>query len=262
MTERTVLLTCADGAAIVTLNRPRQLNALNADMAVALRDAFARIAEDRAVRAVTIRGEGRAFCSGGDVSAFAGGDPRHAIEAIIDPFHDAMRRLESLSVPTLAVVQGAAAGAGLSLAMACDLCVAAQDARFTLAYSKIGASPDGSSTWRLIRHLGHRKAMEIALLADTFDAAEAQRLGLVNRCVASASLDEEAEALLRRLVEGPTDAFARTKRLIRAAGGNDLSTQLDLEREAFLAGCRGAEFQEGVAAFLKKRPAQFRETGL
>lgn len=252
-----VLLEIEQSVAVITLDRPRVLNALDAQMARSLADAIARVGQDGTARALLLRGEGRAFCAGGDVARFLEGDPTAAIEAIIDPLHDALRALDTLKLPTVAVVQGAAAGAGFSLSMACDLCIAADDAVFTLAFARIGISPDSSSTYRLPRLVGERKALELAMLAEPVRAPEALALGLVNRVVPAADLASEAMALARRLAQGPTAAYARIKHLIGRSLGNDLSAQLDLEREAFLAGTRTADFREGAQAFLAKRPAHF-----
>ena len=252
-----VLLAIEHAVAIVTLNRPRVLNAIDAELARSFGDAIARIARDGTVRALLLRGEGRAFCAGGDVARFLEGDPTAAIEAIIDPLHAALRDLDALKLPTVAAVHGPVAGAGFSLAMACDLCIAAQNSIFTMAYSRIGASPDGSSTYRLPRLVVERKALELAMLAEPVDAAGALALGLVNRVVPDAELAKEALSLVRRLAEGPTAAYARIKHLVGHSLANDLSTQLDLEREAFLAGTRTTDFREGAEAFLAKRPARF-----
>lgn len=252
-----VLLTIEQAVAVITLNRPRVLNAIDAQTARSLSDVIARVTQDGTARALLLRGEGRAFCAGGDVARFVEGDPRAAIEAIIDPLHEALRALDALKLPTLVAVQGPVAGAGFSLAMACDLCIAADDAVFTMAYSRIGASPDGSATYRLPRLVGTRKALELAMLAEPLSAAEAQAIGLVNRVVPAASLQSEATALARRLAQGPTAAYARIKHLVGRSLGNDLSAQLDLEREAFLAGARTADFREGAQAFLAKRPPLF-----
>lgn len=252
-----VLLTIEQSVAVITLNRPRVLNAIDAQMARSLSDAIARVAQDGTARALLLRGEGRAFCAGGDVARFVEGDPTAAIEAIIDPLHAALRALDALSLPTLAAVQGPAAGAGFSLSMACDLCIAADDAVFTLAFARIGISPDSSSTYRLPRLVGTRKALELAMLADSVRASEALALGLVNRIVPAAALADEAMALARRLAQGPTAAYGRIKHLVGRSLGNDLAAQLDLEREAFLAGARTADFKEGAQAFLAKRPPQF-----
>lgn len=255
--ESPVLLAIEHAVAIITLNRSRVLNAIDEHMAQALADALGRIARDGTARVLLLRGEGRAFCAGGDVARFSEEDPAAAVEAIIDPFHAALRALDALKLPTLAAVQGPVAGAGFSLALACDLCIAADDAVFTMAYARIGASPDGSATYRLPRLVGERKALELAMLAEPVRAPEALTLGLVNRVVPAADLAGEALALARQLAQGPTTAYARIKHLVRHALGNDLPAQLDLEREAFLAGTGTADFREGVQAFLAKRSPQF-----
>lgn len=255
--ESPVLLTIEQSVAVITLNRPRVLNAIDAQMARSLSDVIGRVAQDGTARALMLRGEGRAFCAGGDVARFVEGDPTAAIEAIIDPLHEALRALDALKLPTLVAVQGPVAGAGFSLAMACDLCIAADDAVFTMAYSRIGASPDGSATYRLPRLVGTRKALELAMLADSVRAPEALALGLVNRVVPATDLADEAMSLARRLAQGPTAAYARIKHLVGRSLGNDLPAQLDLEREAFLAGTRTADFREGAQAFLAKRPPLF-----
>lgn len=252
-----VLLAIEHAVAVVTLNRPRLLNAIDAQLARSLADTVERIAQDGTVRALLLRGEGRAFCAGGDVARFVEGDPTAAIEAIIDPLHAALRGLDALKLPTLAAVQGPAAGAGFSLALACDFCIAADDAVFTLAFARIGISPDSSSTYRLPRIVGTRKALELAMLAEPVRAPEALALGLVNRVVPSADLASEAMALARRLAQGPTAAYGRIKHLVGCSLGNGLSAQLDIEREALLAGTRTADFREGAQAFLAKRPPQF-----
>lgn len=252
-----VLLAIEGAVAVITLNRPQVLNAIDAATARAFGEAVAGIAADPAVRCVLLRGEGRAFCAGGDVSRFVDGDPFGAVEAIIDPLHAALKQLDSLSVPTVAAVQGAAAGAGFSLALACDLALAADDAVFTLAYARIGASPDGSATYRLPRLVGPRKALELAMLAEPVRAPEALALGLVNRVVPAAVLQDEALALATRLAAGPTGAYGRIKDLIGHSLDNALPAQLDREREAFLTGVATVDFKEGASAFLAKRPARF-----
>jgi 2-(1,2-epoxy-1,2-dihydrophenyl)acetyl-CoA isomerase len=252
-----VLLEIEQAVAVITLNRPRVLNALDAQMAQGLAHAFERVAEDGTARALLLRGAGRAFCAGGDVARFLDGDPAEAVAAILDPFHAGLKALAKLGIPTIAAVHGAVAGGGLSLALACDLCIASEDAIFTTAYARIGASPDGSLTYALPRIVGPRKALELAMLAEPIRAAEALRLGLVARVAASDTLQAEAAAFARKMSEGPTAAYARIRALIDGSLAHDLPTQLDREREALLAGTRTADFVEGVSAFLAKRPARF-----
>jgi 2-(1,2-epoxy-1,2-dihydrophenyl)acetyl-CoA isomerase len=155
-------------------------------------------------------------------------------------------------------VRGAAAGFGLSLMMACDLAIAADNAYFTLAYTLIGASPDGGSTFSLPRIVGQKKAMEIALLGDRFDASTAERLGIVNRVVPAAALEEETARLAARLASGPTAVYARTKTLLQASLNASLPAQLQAEAEAFAASAAEPDFREGLAAFIEKRKPQFK----
>lgn len=254
-----VLLERAGAVATLRFNRPDMLNALDEAGAQAFLAAVETVANDPAMRVLVIAGQGRAFMAGGDLSRFhVDADHADAVaDAIIGPFHRGLTLLQSLPIPTLASVQGAAAGAGMSLAMATDLCIAADTAKFTLAYARIGTSPDGSSTWFLPRLVGLRKAMEIALLADSIDAADALRLSLVNFVVPAADLVAETARLAGRLAAGPTLAYGRIKALLHASGDRSLPDQLRAEQESFAASARTDDFRAGVAAFFTKQPAVF-----
>ncbi|WP_324617706.1 enoyl-CoA hydratase/isomerase family protein [Microvirga pudoricolor] len=252
-----VILSVAHSVATIRLNRPSVLNAIDAATAVAFREAVRVIGSRDDIRVIVLRGEGRAFCAGGDVARFEGEDREAAIDAIIAPLHEGLRALSDLPQPSLAVVQGAAAGAGFSLAIACDLAIAADNAKFTLAYARIGASPDGSATYHLPRLVGLRKAKELALLAETVDAEEAQRIGLVNKVVPLADLEVEAERLVSRLAAGPSLAYGRIRALLETSLDNDLAAQLAAEQHSFRDLTGTKDFQEGVRAFLAKRPAHF-----
>ncbi len=251
------VLTLRDGGVVVLeLNRPQALNAIDVPLARAFHDAVAALAGDAAVRAVVIRGAGRAFGVGGDLAAMRGDAAGVALK-LIEPMHAAVRMLHALDAPVIASLHGAVAGGSLSLALACDLAIAADTARFNLAYVGIGASCDLSGSWQLPRLVGLRRALEIALLPEAMGADEAQRIGLVNRVVPAAELEAATLALARRLAAGPTLAQGKLKRLLRASLQNDLPTQLDAERDAFEASTHTADFQEGLAAFFAKRPASF-----
>lgn len=257
-----VLVDIADGVATVRLNRPEALNVLDASMTEALAAAFARVEADDTARAVVVTG-GETFMAGGDIRMFAAllqerqEAQRAYFERLIHQVHATILMMRRMPKPLVAGVRGAAAGFGLSLAMACDLVVAAEDAVFTLAYSHIGTSPDGGSTFHLPRAVGMKKAMEIALLGDRFDAREAERLGLINRAVPADRLDEETMALAKRLAAGPTAAYARTKALLNASLTNTLPTHLQAEAENFAASGTTQDFAEGVDAFLNKRKPRF-----
>jgi 2-(1,2-epoxy-1,2-dihydrophenyl)acetyl-CoA isomerase len=256
--QHAVILEEQGPIAIIRLNRPDVLNALDIPMAEAFLAAIETIARRPSLRAIVIRGEGRAFCAGGDVGSFQQApDIAEHVDNLIRPFHKGIELMVGLPQPTVAMLHGAVAGAGLSLALASDFAIAADNARFTLAYSRIGASPDGSSSWFLPRLVGLRKAKEIALLADLFDAAEAHRLGLVNRIVPPDQLDREVMALAARLAAGPTAAYGRIKTLLQDSFGASLGEQLEAERQAFKASTATADFAEGVSAFVAKRGAQF-----
>lgn len=249
----------------IILNRPETLNALDLEVMDALAHVTRAVAEDDAVRCVILKGAGDHFMAGGDVKHFgrrleAVPDRtafRHEIEAMIDGFHRSIVQMRAMPKPIVASVRGAAAGAGVSMMLACDLALAADTAFFTLAYCHLGASPDGGSTFALPRATGMKRAMEIALLGDRFDALTAERYGLVNRVVPEAELDAETEKLAARLAAGPTQAYARTKALLNASGGNDLAAQLAAEAVSFAEGALTDDFTEGVTAFNAKRKPAF-----
>lgn len=259
-TDSAPVLLDRDGAvARLRLNRPTVLNALDEPTAQAFLAAVRAVADDPAARVLVISGNGRGFMAGGDLARFQADPERGAdtARAIIGPLHEALRIMQALPLPVLASVHGPVAGAGMSLAMATDLCIAADDAKFTLAYARIGASLDGSSSWYLPRLVGLRRAMEIALLADTIDAAEALRVGLVNRVVPAAQREAETDALAARLADGPTAAYGRIKGLLYRSGTADFADQLAAEEESFTALAGTADFREGIAAFFGKRGARF-----
>jgi 2-(1,2-epoxy-1,2-dihydrophenyl)acetyl-CoA isomerase len=258
-----VLTSVAGHVAWITLNRPQSRNALDAELTAQLRDAVFAAEADAGVRCVVIRG-GEHFMAGGDLKAFnekflgGGADQtREAFQRLFRDAHPMIMSLRRMPKPVLASVAGSAAGFGLSLMMACDLAIAADNAVFTLAYSLIGASPDGGSTYALPRIVGARKAMEIALLGERFDAAAAERLGLVNRVVPALDLASETQRLAMRLAAGPTAAYGRTKALLNASFDNSLEAQLESEARLFAEGATGHDFAEGVRAFIEKRKPTF-----
>ncbi len=253
-----VLLERHGDIAWLTFNRPERLNPLDRATATTLL-AHCRALTASPPRVVVLRGAGKGFMAGGDLAAFrdAPGDGPAVAESIIDPLHAAIQLLRALPVPVLASVHGAVAGAGVSVMAACDLAIAADDARFTLAYTRIGASPDGSSSYFLPRLLGLRKAMELILLSEPFDAAEALRLGLVNKVVPAAALADETHSLATRLAEGPTAAFGRVKALLNQSLDNSLAEQLDAEKDAFMASAATEDFNTAITAFFAKQPVRF-----
>lgn len=251
-----LLVEAADGIATLTLNRPAALNALDSALKAALAAAFRSVARDAAVRAVVVTGAGRAFCAGQDLREHEGNAERSAEElrATYNPLILALRRLEK---PVIAAVNGVAAGAGVSLALACDLRLAAADASFVLAFARIGLVPDSGSTWFLPRLVGPARAAELAFLGDPVPAGEAERIGLVNRVVPGESLAAEARALALRLASAAPRALALTKRALNRSLDATLEDQL--EYEAILQGlaASAADHAEGLAAFREKRAPRF-----
>ena len=220
----TVQIERENGIARVTLNRPEVLNALDAELCEALLAALAALERNSETRVLVLRGAGGHFMAGGDLRSFyeliklTPDERRQHFEGFIDVVHRIIRIMRRMPQPVIASIGGATGGFGLSLVLAADLAVCAADSIFTMAYCRIGTSPDGSSTWFLPRTVGAKKAMELALLGDRFGAREAERLGIVNRVVSPHRLEEETEALAHRLASGPARAYANTKRAARQFG--------------------------------------------
>jgi len=263
VSEQAVLTASAGGITTITLNRPKALNALDRDLTMGLRDAVFAAEQDRSVRCVVIRG-GEHFMAGGDLKWFDDlvrsrppAENRIQFEGFVHEVHGLILSVRRMPKPVIAAVSGAAAGFGMSLMMACDLVIAADNAYFSLAYALIGASPDGGSTFALPRIVGAKKAMEIALLGERFDATTAERLGLVNRVVPSAALEQETSKLAARLAAGPTAVYGRTKALLNGSLNASLETQLQREAEAFAQSAAEPDFAEGIRAFIEKRKPQW-----
>jgi len=253
-----VLLTIDQGLAEIRFNRPKVLNALNLAACTALLAACEELSRAKDLRVVVLRGEGSSFMAGGDLSQFRDAPDRPAFtHEILEPLNASLLILDELAVPIIASVQGAAAGAGASIALAADLVIAADDAKFIMAYAKVGTSLDGGSTWALPRLVGLRRAMEMALLAEPVTASQALAMGLINRVVLLADLRNETDALARRLASGPTTAYAKIKRLLRDSGTQEYAVQLKAELEAFASCAASADFGEGLTAFFAKRIPAF-----
>ncbi len=257
-----VLWQVADGIATITLNRPERLNAIDTAAARALAEAARAVTRAAGVRAIVLKGAGRAFVAGGDVAEF-GADPARAaavVDEILDAAHAAILALHQHDAPVIASVQGVAAGAGFSLVLGADLAVAAEGTRFVLAYDRIGAPPDCGMTWFLARKLGAGRAAELMYLSAELGAEEARALGLLTRVVPANRLEAETDALAARVAAGPTRAFGAFKRGLARASAATLADQLEAERAAFAAVTRTADFAEGTAAFLGRRKAAFTGT--
>ena len=265
MTEQTVLYEVRGAVALVTLNRPQSLNSFTRAMHHELWAALDRIESDKSIRALVITGAGRGFCAGADLAEFdfepgpdlvRRADPGPLIDQAFNP---TVRKLQALRVPTVAAVNGVAAGAGASLAMTCDLAVAAPTAVFIQAFSRIGLVPDAGGSWFLVKRLGLARALGCAMLGDKLSAAHAKEQGMIWDVAADG--EDCVEAALRlagRLAELPTQALVQTRKLLRLAASNDLDKQLDAERDTQSALGRTHDYIEGVMAFREKRPPRFK----
>jgi 2-(1,2-epoxy-1,2-dihydrophenyl)acetyl-CoA isomerase len=257
---QSVLLAVEAGVATIAFNRPEVFNAMDGDMMIQFRAAAELVAKDPAVRAVVLRGEGKSFLAGGDVGLFHR-HIRDLPELIVRwgrELHFGLLALRRAPKPVLASVHGAVAGAGFSVMCVADLAVSADDARFSLAYANLGTSPDGGSTHFLPRLVGYKKAMELTLLPELFDAAAAQRLGLVNWVVPAAELGAQTQRIAVKLAQGPTHAYGEAKRLLNQSLERSLETQMEEELQAFARCALTSDLAEGVAAFVEKRKPQFK----
>lgn len=244
---------------IVTLNRPQRLNAFNEAMHLALREALDDAAADKSCRAVCLTGAGRGFCTGQDLNdrVAAPGEHPDLGRSLEDFYNPLARQLRSLPVPVVAAVNGVAAGAGVSLAMNCDIVLAAHSASFAVSFAKVGLVPDSGGTWHLPRLVGPARARALALLGETVSAQMAADWGLIWKAVADDRVLSEAEAICLRLSEGSAPAHVAIKRALDAAARNDFETQLELERDLQRAAGFSPDYAEGVQAFMAKRPPSF-----
>jgi 2-(1,2-epoxy-1,2-dihydrophenyl)acetyl-CoA isomerase len=258
----TVNVRIADGAATVELNRPEVLNAWNAQLGTDLLAALRRTAEDDEVRAVLITGAGRAFSSGADLRDVSGGETTadghpNVYRTLTERYHPIMHAIRELPKPVIGAVNGPAVGIGCSLALCCDLILAAESAYFLLAFVNIGLVPDGGSSLFVPSRVGMARASELAMLGERLPAAKALEWGLINRVVADESLQAEALALAAKLAAGPTRSYAGTKRQLNSWLYSRMAEQLELEAQIQQEMAGSADFLEGAMAFVEKRPARF-----
>ncbi len=263
--NETLLVDVQDAVCRISFNRPESLNAINPELVSALNHVLDAVRDHTNIRCVVLQGNGDHFMAGGDVKSFKtmlDTEPdvtarRHNFEQRLHNVHNAVLKMRNLPVPIVAVVQGAVAGAGVSLMLACDLVIAADTAFFTLAYCHLGVSPDGGSTYHLPRSVGMKRASEIALLGNRFDAPTAEKWGLINWVIPADQLEQEAEKIVLRLAAGPTHAHGHAKALLNASTNATIEAQLDNEIAGFVD-CTGTDdFTEGVNAFVDKRKPKF-----
>ena len=258
MGNSTVLVERADGVATVTLNRPEARNALNLEMREELEVALHGLEAEPDVRVLVLRGAGGHFCAGGDVK-FMQTHPMTAADGQgrVEAMNRAVRALADFRTPTIAMVDGFAVGAGCNLALACDLVVASDRARFGEVFARIGLIPDGGGAYLLPRRVGLAKAKELCFTADVVEAAEALRIGLVNRVVPAAELEAQTLTLARRIAEGPPRVHAMAKSLLNRSLALDLETSLAWEALAQGMMIESEDHREGLTAFFEKRPPRF-----
>ncbi len=255
-----------DGVGWIRMNRPRELNAFNLAMGRDLCAAANHCGAEKSIRAVVLTGTGRAFCAGGDVQEMN----RHLQEEgradlflreLTTALHAFVAEIVRMQKPVVAAVNGTAAGAGMSMSLACDMGLAVEGCRFVLAYTNVGLVPDGGSSYLLTRLVGYRKAMEIAYLNEPIDSGEALRLGLVNRVFSSETFEEEVTKVAARLAQGPTQTYGRARNLMRLGLTESLESQMENERQGIVTSSLTEEFREGVTAFVGKRRPDFPSVG-
>ena len=262
MSDDATLLIATHGAVrVLTLNRPAALNSFTAEMHGRLMAALEDAAADASVRALVLTGAGRGFCAGQDLTdpAMAGQGVPDVGAVIEQRYRPLSERLFSMPVPTIAAVNGVAAGAGANVAIGCDIVFAARSASFIQAFSKIGLIPDAGGSWLLPRLVGRARALALAMTGDKLPAEEAERIGLIWKCVDDAALMDTALAMAQRLAAMPSRALAATRRVIDAGSRSSLAEAVTLEARTQGELGRAPDFAEGVAAFLAKRPAVFKD---
>jgi 2-(1,2-epoxy-1,2-dihydrophenyl)acetyl-CoA isomerase len=261
MGYQTITYEVSGGVATLTLNRPERLNALDLTITEEMKAVLVEAAADLEVRCLLITGAGRAFCTGADLTmledTYKAGEVPQLDKYLREGYHHIILPIIRMEKPVVAAVNGFAAGAGASLALACDFRIASEQARFFQAFIKVGLVPDSGATYFLPRMVGLAKAMELGILGDVIDAQEALRLGLVTKVVAPDKLADEARAFAERLAAGPTRAIGLAKKALHFGAVHDLEEAMDYEADLQGQVAHTADHMEGVKAFLSKREAKF-----
>jgi 2-(1,2-epoxy-1,2-dihydrophenyl)acetyl-CoA isomerase len=253
-----ILVSREAGVLTLTLSRPDKLNAFNPEMHKLLRDALEQALDDASVRAVLLTGAGRAFCVGQDLSERTGDAPIDLSVSLGSNYNPLVRRLRSLPKPIVCAVNGVAAGAGVNIALACDIVLAARSASFVQSFAKLGLVPDSGGTYFLPRLVGTARAMGLALLSERLSAEEAERWGLIWKAIDDRRLMEQAQRMAQSLAAGPTKGYGLIKKAMYASAGNSLDAQLDLERDLQREAGLSEDYREGVAAFMQKRAPNYK----
>ncbi len=261
MSLNTIEFNINEGVATLTLNRPKALNSFTAEMHAEVREAMVQVTEDTGIRCLVITGAGRGFCAGQDLGDRAvngeGGAPDLG-ESVEKNYNPLIRSIMNLPKPVICAVNGVAAGAGSSIALACDIVLAARSASFIQVFCKIGLVPDSGGTFNLPRSVGLARAKGLAMLGDKLPAQTAEEWGLIWKCVDDDALQEEAQKMARYLATQPTRALGRIKTLLNESSSHTLVEQTDLEKEAMQEFGQSDDYREGVAAFMEKRPPVFK----
>ncbi len=261
MTFKTIEFKVDSGVATLTLNRPDRLNSFTTQMHEEVRTAMKKVREDASIRCLVLTANGRGFCAGQDLSDRAvspdGGVPDLG-ESLEKYYNPLIESIMGLPKPVVCAVNGVAAGAGASIALACDIVLAARSASFIQVFCKIGLVPDSGGTWNLPRAVGLMRAKGLALLGDKLSADQAEAWGLIWRCVDDDELQREASRLAAHFATQPTRGLGMIKKLLRESSGNTLPEQLELEKNAMRELGQSHDYREGVAAFMEKRTPEFK----
>lgn len=260
MSFETIAFGVENGVAELALNRPDSLNSFNQQMHAEVREAMQRVIDDPEIRCLLLTGKGRGFCAGQDLGdrAVSGDEaPPDLGESVEKNYNPLIRSIMNLPKPVICAVNGVAAGAGASIALACDIVLAARSASFIQVFCKIGLVPDSGGTWNLPRAVGLPRAKGLAMLGDKLPAEKAEAWGMIWQCVDDDALMDEARKLAAHLATQPTRGLGRIKQLLNASTAHDLDTELEAERAAMQELGRSADYAEGVAAFMEKRAPKF-----
>ena len=257
--SNTIQLKIENKIAFITLNRPEVFNSFNREMALALQDSFDACEANDAVRAIVLSGKGKAFCAGQDLKEVTTPEINPGFKKILEEhYNPIITRIREIKKPVIAAVNGVAAGAGANIALACDIVIADERASFIQAFSLIGLVPDSAGTYFLPRLIGFQKALALAMLGDKIGAKEAEKLGMIYRCVSTEEFEETVNKLAVKLANMPTNALGMIKELFNKSMNNSLEEQLAMESKYQIEAAESNDYKEGVAAFIEKRKPNFK----
>ncbi len=259
MNTNSILLKLEHQVAYITLNRPKAFNSFNTEMALSLQETLDHCEHNNLVRAIVLTGSGKAFCAGQDLKEVTDPNTNPGFKTILEAhYNPIIKKLRTIKKPIIAAVNGVAAGAGANIALACDIVVAHDRVNFIQAFSLIGLVPDSGGTFFLPRLVGFQKALALAMLGDTIAATEAERLGMIYKCMSLENFENEVQQLALKLANMPTKALGMIKTLFNQSVTNTLNQQLDLEAELQIEAAQTNDYAEGVAAFIEKRKPNFK----